>query len=121
MHNSSPQSARVSIIAVAPFVRLMYYTNGVRAPITLVQWIKQRRFLVADYDAVYLGPAVGFIAGALVLLVGYAVGMATPIITGLSIFACLLALCAVGPSRQRWQLTANHRVATPSTRAVVTS
>ncbi|MEO0476173.1 MAG: hypothetical protein AAF085_09445, partial [Planctomycetota bacterium] len=31
-----------AFIAVAPFVRLMYYTNGYRAPITVAQRIKQR-------------------------------------------------------------------------------
>lgn len=110
-----------AFILVVPFIRLMCYTSGYRPPITLVQRIKTRRYILANHDAVYIGPAAGLVVGVLVLLVGYALNINAPVTTGLSIFGCLLILFTAGPSRQHWQLTANHRVVPRTKQVVVTS
>lgn len=108
-------------IVTASLARLTSYTSGHRPPITLVQRIKTRRYILAKYDTVYIGPAAGLLTGLLVLLVGYALSLDAPIITALSVFGCLLVLLTVGPSRQHWRLTGGHRVVTQATEMIVTS
>jgi hypothetical protein len=94
----------------APLIRLMIYTRGYVAPMTLWARICMFRPIIPRYDQVFIGPICSLLAGPMTLALLTA--MRAPLDVGLSIADGMVVLVALltPPSLRRWRLTGAHRM-----------
>lgn len=97
-------------IGFIAFFRYCFYVEKRRAPITLKQRLKMRILTLSSYDKVYVAPLLSILVCVAVLSAGYWLLINPPLVTAGSIFLAMLILSMIGPARQHWQMTSDHRV-----------
>jgi hypothetical protein len=97
-------------ILFAPLIRLMIYTRGYAAPLTLWARIRMFRPIIPGYDRVYIGPICSLLAGPMTLTLLAA--MRAPLGVGLAVADGMVVLVALltPPGLRRWRLTGAHRM-----------
>jgi energy-coupling factor transporter ATP-binding protein EcfA2 len=100
----------VAALALCPLGRLYIYVMEYIFPITLWARIWTGRWLIPDYDQVFVGPICAFLVGplSLALLRAWRVPLdfSLPIATGLIPLVALIT----PPRLKRWRLTGQHRI-----------
>jgi hypothetical protein len=97
-------------ILATPFIRLLIYSRGYAAPMTLWARIRMFRPIIPGYDQVFIGPICSLLAGPMTLTLLTA--MRAPLDVGLSIADGMVVLVALltPPGLRRWRLTGAHRM-----------
>ena len=98
------------MLAVGALIRAVGYTMWHSAPISLLGRICTGRWIIPQYDRVFVAPLLAAIAAllgeALVIRSGIPPALGQPAILSMYVFL----LVAIGPSYRQWQLTGAHRI-----------
>lgn len=98
------------VASFASILRLLLYSDGYWAPISLFGRLATGRWLIWRYDQVFLAPVLTLVAGFSLPMIASALTLdplfAAPIGIAVVLFICL----GTGPSLKAWRLTGGHRI-----------
>jgi hypothetical protein len=103
-------------ILLASALRLCLYMGGYRSPISLAGRLFTGRFIIPGYDKIFIAPLSSIIIFFLSITTFTAASGRVAINPPLAMLLSLLALYWIGPRRDTWRLTGNHRI-TPGSRS----
>jgi hypothetical protein len=100
----------VLFVFLAALVRTGIYTGAYRPPISFFGRIFTNRWIIPDYDKVYLAPICVVLAGTLLPAALVRGGMNPVWSFELSFFAALLLALSLPPKLRDWRLTGPYRI-----------
>jgi len=89
--------------------RIIVYCGELWPPISLLGRIATRRWIIPDYDHVFLAPAATLTVGILFGWIAPLYGMPDLLANPLAVFFVLFVTLGAGPTLGRWRLLGRHR------------
>lgn len=98
---------------LVPVGRLMRYTSGYQAPISLAGRIFTGRWIIKGYDQVFVAPALSFWVGVTIPVALLMTGLPPELAVPPGLAASLAIGLGLGPDLKTWRLTGHHRLTVP--------
>ncbi len=98
------------LFMIAAIIRLMRYSNGYGAPISLLGRLFTGRIIIPQYDVIFAAPLAALLAGFCIVTEMERRGFGSGPSAAVSITVFLLILLNGGPSLSKWRLTGAFRI-----------